>query len=181
MPTSKIQGFIFVTEMLSQMVMSDNAPNETLEAKLCFNAYRLNRSFARFYQTIFADSGLTYPKYVILTVLAENGALSITELSERAGVETNTLSPLLKRMASFGVITRERDPKDERRMVLTLTGKGAKALEIAKEAVDRGFDQLGLDPSEVRKLIALMAKVQDRLGEADPASLDTAALSQVSK
>lgn len=163
------------------MTMSENATEPTLEARMCFNAYRLNRSFARFYQSVFGDSGLTYPKYIVLTVLAENGPQSITELSEKAGVETNTLSPLLKRMANYGVINRERDPDDERRMVLTLTEFGQSALEIATEASQRGFERLGLEPEDVATFNALISKVQDRLAEVEPAPLDVTELTKDSK
>lgn len=147
-----------------------------LEAHYCFTAYRLNRSFARFYQAVFADTGLTYPKYVILNVLAEDGALSISQLSERAGVENNTLSPLLKRMASFGVIARERDPEDERRVVITLTDMGKTALAAARTAVADGFAALGLDAEEVKRSITYMGHAQAKLDAAVPRKLTMAAL-----
>lgn len=147
-----------------------------LEAHYCFTAYKLNRSFARFYQTVFADTGLTYPKYVILNVLAEDGALAISQLSERAGVENNTLSPLLKRMADFGVIARERDPEDERRVVITLTPMGRSALKAARAAVANGFAELGLDPEEVKRSIVYMGHAQAKLEKASPRKLTMAAL-----
>ena len=147
-----------------------------LEAHYCFTAYKLNRSFARFYQAVFGDTGLTYPKYVILNVLAENGPLAISQLSERAGVESNTLSPLLKRMAEVGVVERARDPKDERRVVVTLTDMGRTALTAARVAVAAGFADLGLDPDEVRRSITYMGHAQAKLDAAKPARLTMAAL-----
>lgn len=142
-----------------------------LESRLCFGTYRLNRAFARFYQTLFGETGLTYPKFVILSALAEFGPQSITELSDRAGVETNTLSPLLKRMADFGVITRTRDEKDERRVVLALTDLGRSALQAATQKIDAGFVQLGLDPADVEQSIAFMQLIEKRLEETTPEPL----------
>ncbi len=156
--------------------MSDDHDLGPLEAHYCFTAYKLNRAFARFYQTVFGDTGLTYPKYVILNVLSESGPLSISQLSERAGVENNTLSPLLKRMASFGVLARERDPDDERRVVITLTEMGRTALDAARTAVASGFAELGLDPEEVKRSITYMGHAQAKLEKAKPAKLTMAAL-----
>ncbi len=154
--------------------MSQTDEHQKLEARLCFGTYRLNRAFARFYQTLFGDTGLTYPKFVILSALTEFGPQSITELSDRAGVETNTLSPLLKRMADFGVITRKRDATDERRVVLDMTDLGHSALDAATKKIDAGFVQLGLDPKDVEKTIAFMQVVEARLGKTSPDPLTLA-------
>lgn len=142
-----------------------------LDARPCFGTYRLNRAFARFYQSLFGDTGLTYPKFVILSVLAEFGPQSITELSDRAGVETNTLSPLLKRMAEFGVINRQRDEKDERRMVVSLTDLGGVLLEAATAAVNEGFRQLNLDPDEVASALTFISSVEERLDATAPEAM----------
>lgn len=139
-----------------------------LESRMCFNAYKLNRAFARFYQSVFGETGLTYPKYVILSVLSDHGAQSVSELSERAGVETNTLSPLLKRMADYGVISRSRDPHDERRVVLRLTEMGVDALALASEAIAREFECLGFDPDKVLATIDFMTDMQDKLAASEP-------------
>ncbi|MEL7026859.1 MAG: MarR family transcriptional regulator [Pseudomonadota bacterium] len=139
-----------------------------LEARFCFGTYRLNRAFARFYQNIFAETGLTYPKYVILSALHEYGNLSVSELSERAGVESNTLSPLLKKMAEFGVISRQRDEKDERRVVLALTDFGRNALSEATKAVNDGFRDLGFELKDVEHVISFMKFAESRLDASNP-------------
>ncbi len=156
---------------LDQWAMSKTKDRIKLNARLCFGTYRLNRAFARFYQAVFGETGLTYPKFVILSALAEFGPLSVTELSEKAGVETNTLSPLVKRMSGFGIISRERDEKDERRVVLALTEKGRVALNLATDAVNAGFEKLELDVGEVQAAIDYMTHVEDRLANANPEPL----------
>lgn len=156
--------------------MSDHVDIGPIEGKLCFAAYKVNRAFSRYYQTLFAETGLTYPKYIILSVLSENGPLTVTQLSERAGVEANTLSPLLKRMAEFGVVARDRDAKDERRVLIALTEMGRKVLAAAQTVVEDGFVQLGLDPGDVAKALAFAEVTQRALGAADPPKLTMEAI-----
>ena len=64
----------------------------------------LHHAFGRFYQTAFAETGLTYAKYVMLKALVEKGKMSLSELSARLGVEPNTVSPLAKKMAGVGTV-----------------------------------------------------------------------------
>jgi MarR family transcriptional regulator, organic hydroperoxide resistance regulator len=140
--------------------------------RLCFNVYTVNRAFGRFYQAIAGDSGLTYLKLVILNTLKNDGALSISELSARAGVEPNTLSPLLKKMARVGVLTRERASDDERRVLIEITEKGRRLLARADALVQQGFAELGLDQAEADRAVRFLQDVRDRLDKADPPRLE---------
>lgn len=146
-------------------------PIHAFTRRLCFNVYATNRAFGRFYQAILSDSGLTYPKMVILNTLKEAGPLNISDLSSRAGVEPNTLSPLLKNMAAFGVVTRERLPEDERRVVITLTDKGLTLLNRADALVQEGFAQLGLDYEDSVKAVEFLDDLRRRLDQSDPPKL----------
>lgn len=139
--------------------------------RLCFNIYATNRAFNRFYQAIISESGLTYLKFVILGTLRDDGPLMVSELSARAGVEANTLSPLLKKMAAAGLVTRARAPEDERRVVIGLTEKGQKLLERADEVVAQGFDTLGLDMGETMRAMRYLEDVRARLDASDPPKL----------
>lgn len=151
------------------MTTTDTIPD--LDERLCFGAYRLNRAFNRFYQRVFSDTGLTYPKFVILSALHEHGAMSLSQLSNRAGVEPNTLSPLVKKMATFGTLSRERPADDERRIVIDLTDQGRAALAEVRKVVGEGFAELGLDPKAVEAMLASFEDVRSRLDEADPPKL----------
>lgn len=139
-----------------------------IDRRLCFGAYRLNRAFNRFYQRIFADSGLTYPKFIILSALNEHGPMSVSELSNRAGVEPNSLSPLLKKMAEYGVLSREREADDERRVTISLTEMGQKALRDVEAVVNQGFAELGLNEEDVSQTLAYLDDVRTRLDMANP-------------
>lgn len=138
---------------------------------LCFNVYATNRAFGRFYQATISESGLTYPKFVILNVLKEAGPLTISDLSTRAGVEPNTLSPLLKKMAGFGVLTRERNVEDERRVMIALTDKGRQLLGRADAVVQQGFAELDLDFEQSMQAVRFLEDLRTRLEKADPPKL----------
>ncbi|HCQ66667.1 MAG TPA: hypothetical protein DIU07_16625 [Rhodobacteraceae bacterium] len=145
--------------------------NDQFTQRLCFNVYATNRAFGRFYQATISDTGLTYPKFVILNTLKDAGPLAISDLSTRAGVEPNTLSPLLKKMAGFGVLTRERDAKDERRVVISLTQKGLQLLQRADAVVQEGFAELDLDFKQCMQAVRFLEDVRARLEKADPPKL----------
>ncbi len=149
--------------------MSDD-PN-SFTRRLCFNVYAANRAFVRFYQAIAGDSGLTYLKLVLLSALRDEGPLAISELSARAGVEPNTLSPLLKKMAGVGVVTRERAPEDERRVLIEITPKGRDLLARADALVQQGFAELGLDPEESARTIRFLEDLRERLDASNPPRL----------
>ncbi len=139
--------------------------------RLCFNVYATNRAFVRFYQAIAGDSGLTYLKLVLMSALRDEGPLAISELSARAGVEPNTLSPLLKKMASAGVVTRQRARDDERRVLIEITPKGRGLLSRADALVQQGFAELGLDPEESARTMRFLEDLRERLDAANPPRL----------
>jgi DNA-binding MarR family transcriptional regulator len=91
---------------------------------LCFSVYSANHALTRLYRPLLAPLGLTYPQYLVLVALWENDAQKVGDLGKRLDLETNTLTPLLKRMESAGYLTRRRNPEDERSLIVTLTDKG---------------------------------------------------------
>jgi len=151
-----------------------NAPSNPLQldALLCFNTYALNRSFGRFYHAAFGEAGMTYPKFVLLMALDEAGPLTVSELSSKAGVEPNTLSPLLKKMASFGILTRKRAEEDERRVLIEMTGFGKDVLARARRVVEEGYATLDLDGADPKDPVCYMEKVRAALENAVPPKLD---------
>ena len=98
--------------------------------------------------------------------------MTVSQLSAKAGVEANTLSPLLKRMESFDVLSRERSQEDERRVVISLRPFGEELYQRAETAVMAGFRELGLDPEDVIRTLAFLSDVQARLEKASPGQLD---------
>jgi len=95
-----------------------------LDSQLCFPLYAASRMVTKLYQPLLEKLDITYPQYLILLVLWENDELSVNEIGKKLMLETNTLTPLLKRMESKGIVKRKRSKSDERRVIVSLTDKG---------------------------------------------------------
>jgi len=95
-----------------------------LSNQLCFPVYAASRLITRAYQPHLDKLGITYPQYLVLLVLWEADGISVNDISTKLILNTNTLTPLLKRMESMGIITRARSDSDERKVVISLTKKG---------------------------------------------------------
>lgn len=102
-----------------------------LSNQLCFPLYAASRLIIREYQPSLEEIGITYPQYLVLMILWEKDELSVNEIAERLILNTNTVTPLLKRMQTLKLITRKRSDKDERKVIIGLTAKG---LEMQKSA-----------------------------------------------
>ncbi|MEM7074085.1 MAG: MarR family transcriptional regulator [Pseudomonadota bacterium] len=142
-----------------------------LKNLLCFNIYSLNRSFCRFYASAFSETGLTYPKFVILMALDSDGPMSVSDLSARAAVEANTLSPLLKKMAEFGTISRHRAKDDERRVELDITPMGRQILDQARDVIAKGFAELDIDPARMAEAMRFLEDARAKVDQASPGKL----------
>jgi len=149
--------------------MEDRSEKASLEQLLCFNVYSLNRAFSRFYHAIFGETGMTYPKFIVLAALEEAGPLTVTELSAHVGMEPSTLSPLLKRMAEYGVLTRVRSTQDERRVQVELTDMGRQAVTLVREAMLEGLESLELDPLRTSQLTEALKAARARVEGTQPA------------
>lgn len=140
----------------------------SLEHLLCFNVYSMNLALSRFYKVAFGKTGMTYPKFVVLSALEEAGSLTVSELSKYVGMESSTLSPLLKRMADYGVLSRIRSSEDERRVMIELTDMGREAVNLVKEVVLEGLKSLHLDPQQTTQLVKMLGDARARLEGAEP-------------
>ena len=133
---------------------------------LCFAVYSANLAFGRAYRPILEKLGLTYTQYVALVALWEQDDQTVGELGEKMFLESNTLTPILKKLEQSGFIERRRDPADERQVRIRLTPKGSelRSHKIGNEL----FDATGLGDSfvDVQKSVArlrdnLMASLGD--------------------
>ncbi|AKK30279.1 MarR family winged helix-turn-helix transcriptional regulator [Mycobacterium sp. EPa45] len=95
-----------------------------LDDQLCFALYSASRAVTAAYRPLLAELGLTYPQYLVLLVLWEEGRASVGRLCQRLHLDSGTLSPLLKRLEAVGYVTRERSQHDERRVDIVLTPAG---------------------------------------------------------
>lgn len=99
-----------------------------LDEQLCFSLYAASRAATAVYRPYLEKLGLTYPRYLVLLVLWERGRLSVNDLGKHLFLDYGTLSPLLKALATDGIVTRTRDGEDERKVFIEITDKG-RALE----------------------------------------------------
>ncbi len=112
-----------------------------LKNQLCFPIYAASRLIIREYQPHLDELGITYPQYLAMMVLWENDALTVNEIARLLILNTNTVTPLLKRMEQQGLVERKRSLKDERRVIVALTQKGRdmrqEALKIPEMLLSR--------------------------------------------
>jgi DNA-binding MarR family transcriptional regulator len=95
-----------------------------LENQLCFRLYTASRLITQAYHPLLGEYGLTYPQYLVLLVLWEKDEQPVNDIAKRLVLETNTVTPLLKRMEAEGVVTRSQGKKDARQMIVKLTKRG---------------------------------------------------------
>lgn len=95
-----------------------------LENQLCFALYAASGLVTRAYRPLLEPLGLTYPQYLAMMALWEKAPRTVSDLGEALGLDSGTLTPLLKRMEAAGLVTRARDREDERRVQVDLTDKG---------------------------------------------------------
>lgn len=95
-----------------------------LENQLCFRLYTASRLLTQAYHPLLSEHGLTYPQYLVLLVLWEKDEQPVNDIAKRLLLETNTVTPLLKRMEAEGIVTRNQGKKDARQMIVKLTKKG---------------------------------------------------------
>ncbi|HEY5018288.1 MAG TPA: MarR family transcriptional regulator [Streptosporangiaceae bacterium] len=129
-------------------------PQLELDRQLCFALYTASRAVVRSYGPLLDEAGLTYPQYITLLVLWEEPerSQSVGELGERLHLDSGTLTPLLKRLASMGYVTRVRDADDERRVLVTLTPDGVALRDRLAEVPQSFLHCLGMDPAEAGAL-----------------------------
>ncbi|WP_119269316.1 MarR family winged helix-turn-helix transcriptional regulator [Taklimakanibacter deserti] len=131
--------------------------NPKLPDFLCFAVYSANLAFGRVYKPILDQLGLTYTQYIALVALGDEDDQTVGALGEKLFLESNTLTPILKKLETMDLIRRQRDPADERQVRVQLAPSGRRLLErIEKEAGPSLIDATGLgkDFPALRKAVA---------------------------
>lgn len=137
-----------------------------LDHQVCFSLHSASRAFGGFYRQALKDLGLTYPQYLVMLVLWEHGPQPVKGIGDRLQLDSGTLSPLLKRLETAGLVRRERSREDERSVLIDLTDEGARLRERAL-SVPRGvLDATGLSLDEVVGLRDVLGRLTAALGEA---------------
>jgi len=123
-----------------------------LDQQICFSLNAASRAFGGIYRVILKDLGLTYPQYLVMLLLWEHGELPVKKLGEHLRLDSGTLSPLLKRLETAGLVRRERSARDERSVEVRLTEEGAALRDQAVQVPRRIVAATGFDVEEIREL-----------------------------
>lgn len=126
-----------------------------LENQLCFPVYAASRLITREYQPLLDRLEITYPQYLVLMVLWESDALPVNDIAKKLILNTNTITPLLKRMEQQGLINRKRSEKDERKVIVYLTKKGIKLREAASQIPEQLVNRLSESKVKLKELVTL--------------------------
>ena len=136
---------------------------EKLEEKPCYAIYSAGLAIQRTYKPLLDELGITYPQFLLLTILWEQDHLTVGVLGERLAIKSSTLTPVLKRMEAAGLVKRRRNPDDERQVFIELTERG-KSLE------DRGaclgpavFGDISIPIERIRRLTEEVKALRDAL------------------
>lgn len=116
-----------------------------LENQLCFSVYAVSRAITKLYRPILEKLDITYPQYLVMLVLWENETISLKDLGKKLYLDSGTLTPLLKRLESIGLVMRKRSLEDERLLNVSLTEKGFQLKEKAKNIPDCILKAINLD------------------------------------
>lgn len=138
-------------------------PLPELDTLLCFAVYSAGLAFSRVYRQQLDRLGITYPQYLVMLVLWSEDDVPVGRLGERLSLDTNTLTPLLKRLEAMGLLTRRRAERDERRVLIALTEKGRGLKGEATKVMRCIAEASGLSETELSRLTAEMKALRSNL------------------
>lgn len=141
----------------------DTANPLKLNNQICFSLYSCSREITKLYRPLLQNLGLTYTQYIAMLALWEQDKITVSELGNRLYLDSGTLTPLLKKLEAAGLVTRTRDKKDERSVLIELTGQGSALREQALGIPEQLACQLGATPQEGMELLKLMHTLMDRI------------------
>jgi DNA-binding MarR family transcriptional regulator len=128
---------------------------------LCFTVYSANLAFGKAYKPILDELGLTYTQYITIIALWEDNGQTVSSLGEKLFLESNTLTPILKKLEAMGYLRRQRDPEDERQVRVYLTEAGNR---LRESALGKSLlDKIGLSPEAIPEVRKALATIRDNL------------------
>jgi DNA-binding MarR family transcriptional regulator len=135
--------------------------NPKLADFLCFAIYSANLAYGRAYKPILEELGLTYTQYIAIVALWEEDNQTVGSLGEKMFLESNTLTPIIKKLEGLGYLRRQRDPVDERQVRVSLTDAGRRLRE--KGLGMNLMKASGLSAEEFPKMQKAVATLRDNL------------------
>lgn len=128
---------------------------------LCFAVYSANLAYGKAYKPILDRHGITYTQYIAIVALSEQDHQTVGSLGEKLFLESNTLTPILKKLEALGYLTRQRDPSDERQVIVRLTDAGR---ELRTQAFETDLvAATGLSLDELKTMQRGVSTLRDNL------------------
>lgn len=134
-----------------------------VDEMLCFSIYSAGHAFNQLYRPLLDAIGLTYPQYLVMVALWNRDGRTVKELGETLFLDSSTLTPLLKRLEAAGLLTRTRNPQDERQVLLHVSEKGRALQQDAAPVARCVNDTVGLDADTVKKIRSAIDAIRDSL------------------
>ncbi|MFD2206133.1 MarR family winged helix-turn-helix transcriptional regulator [Kiloniella antarctica] len=138
-----------------------------LDEQLCFALYSNSQAIIKKYQPYLKGMNLTYPQYLVYLALETKSETTVNALGKDLGLDSGTLSPLLKRMEANGYVNRNRAAEDERRVMVNLTPAARALSEDIIEMQQAVACSTGLDTNEFRTLLAQLHSLGKKMAETD--------------
>lgn len=142
---------------------ADSGDHLLLDNQLCFALYSTSLLMTKVYKPLLSKLGLTYPQYLAMLVLWERDGMTVGEISTRLLTDPGSLTPLLKRLESLGLLSRTRSKEDERVVIVNLTEAGRNLRDDALEIPACVFGAVAMDPPDLRKLQDRLLELRGRL------------------
>jgi len=134
-----------------------------LDAQLCFAMYSANIAINRVYRPVLDHLGITYPQYLVLSVLWQQDSQAIGAIADRLSLESSTITPLVKRLEAAGFLQRQRNPEDERQVIVTLSPKGKSLHQDSKCLTETLLERSGLPVADLVRLNTEIRALRDTL------------------
>jgi DNA-binding MarR family transcriptional regulator len=157
-----------VHNQIAQYVSGVHDDTTGLEQMGCFALYAASRAMTGLYRPVLDDAGLTYPQYIAMTVVWHRGTITVGDLGKALDLDSGTLSPLLKRLATQGLVRRERGAGDERTVWISSTARGTALRDRLHDLPERLACAIDLTADEHRQLMHLLSRLR---GSATTATL----------
>jgi DNA-binding MarR family transcriptional regulator len=132
-----------------------------LADQLCFTIYSASLAIQRLYKPILDRFGITYPQHLVLDALAQEGDRTIGQIAERLALEPSTITPLVKRLEAGDFVRRDRNPDDERQVVVTLLPKGRSVHHDSKCLSETLLRQSGLTTPDLVRINSEIGSLRD--------------------
>lgn len=137
-----------------------------LDNQFCFALYSTNLALNKLYRQLLAPMNLTYPQYLVMLVLWEKDDVTVSDIGERLFLDSATLTPLLKRLESAGLISRQRSRQDERQVVITLSESGRALQQQAASIPESISCAMACDNETLRDIKQQLEQLRQRFHQA---------------